>query len=95
MNKEQTIRFLEHLGIDTTGTFEPERYILEIESSDDFSRYYTLFDDNEDWDCTLSDTGSITNQYSTILSYVGDGYKVSLNANYVDDYYSLVLEEIE
>lgn len=91
MNKEKAIAFLEKLGIDTAGVFEPERYILEIDNSDDYARYYTVLDQEEGLD--LIDVSSMSTEYSTSLAYKGGGYKISLNANFTDDYYTLTLEE--
>ena len=35
MNKEKLFSFLDDLGIDKTGKFEKERYVLELEDSDE------------------------------------------------------------
>lgn len=91
MNKEKAIAFLNELGIDTTGVFEPQRYILEIENSDEYSKYYTILDQDDEMD--LIDASSMSGEYSTVLTYKGNDYKISLNANFTDDYYTFVMEE--
>lgn len=92
MNKEEVISLLNRLGIDTTGKFEPARYILQIPDSDEYSRYYTLLDQEEDFE--LSETSSMSEEFATVLTYTNDKYKIRLNANFIDDYYTFTVEEL-
>jgi hypothetical protein len=91
MDKDKAINFLNKIDVDTTGSFEPQRYILEIDNSDDYSYYYTLLNSIEDLE--LVDTSSMSTEYATVLKYKDDDYTISLNANFIDDYYTFVLEE--
>ena len=91
MNKERVISFLENLGIDTTGKFTDKRYTLELDNSDDYARYYTILDHADD--LGLVDVSSMAEEYATVLTYSNDKYKVKLNANLEDDYYTLTVED--
>lgn len=93
MNKEKLANFLEDLGIDETGEIDQNRYVLQLEGSDEYARYYTILDHCEDLE--LSDTSSMSEEFATVLTYVNDDYKVKLNANFEDDYYTFTVEEIE
>lgn len=93
MNKEEVISFLNKVGIDTTGKFTKDRYLLPIQDSDEYSRYYTILDQYDGLE--LSDTSSMTMEVAAALTYTNDKYKVRLNANFTDDYYNLTVEEIK
>lgn len=92
MNKEEVISFLNQLDIDTTGEFDDRRYVLRIPDSDEYSRYYTILDHYDDLE--LSDTSSMSEEFATVLTYVNDKYKVKLNANFEDDYYTFTVEDL-
>ena len=92
MNKEKVISLLNRLGIDTTGKFESNRYVLEIPNSDDYSKYYTILDHEDDFE--LSDASSMSQEFATVLTYVNKDYKIRLNANFTDDYYTFTVEEL-
>ena len=92
MNKEKLFSFLDDLGIDKTGKLEKERYVLELEDSDEYSRYYTILDHTDDLD--LNDTSSMSEEFATVLTYTNDEYKIKLNANFNDDYYTFTAEDL-
>lgn len=91
MNKEKVTSFLEDLDLDMTGKFTDRRYTVTLDNSDDYARYYTILDHADNLE--LSDTSSMSQEFATVLTYVNDDYKVKLNANFVDDYYTLTVEE--
>ena len=92
MNKTKLFSYLDALGIDKTGELEPDRYILKLEDSDEYSRYYTILDQEDDLE--LSDTSSMSQEFATVLTYTSEDYKLKLNANFVDDYYTFTVEEL-
>lgn len=92
MNKDNVISFLQDLGVSEKGKFEPERYILNIKDSDEYAKYYTILDQYDDLE--LSDDSSMSQEYATVLTYKNEDFKVSLNANFDDDYYTFVVEEL-
>ena len=92
MNKAKLFSYLDNLGIDKTGKLESDRYILKLEDSDEYSRYYTILDQEEDLE--LSDTSSMSQEFATVLTYTSEDYRLKLNANFVDDYYTFTVEEL-
>ena len=92
MNKAKLFSYLDNLGIDKTGKLESDRYVLKLEDSDEYSRYYTILDQEEDLE--LSDTSSMSQEFATVLTYVNEDYKLKLNANFIDDYYTFTVEEL-
>ena len=92
MNKTKLFSYLDNLGIDKTGKLESDRYVLKLEDSDEYSRYYTILDQEEDLE--LSDTSSMSQEFATVLTYVNEDYKLKLNANFIDDYYTFTVEEL-
>lgn len=93
MNKEKVMEFLGDLDIDTSGKFTDLRYTLQLDDSDDYARYYTILDQDEDLE--LSDTSSMSQEFATVLTYTNDDFKVKLNANFDDDYYTLTVEDAD
>ena len=92
MNKAKLFSYLDNLGIDKTGKLESDRYVLKLEDSNEYSRYYTILDQEEDLE--LSDTSSMSQEFATVLTYTSEDYKLKLNANFVDDYYTFTVEEL-
>ena len=92
MNKAKLFSYLDDLGIDKTGKLESDRYVLKLEDSDEYSRYYTILDQEEDLE--LSDTSSMSQEFATVLTYTSEDYRLKLNANFVDDYYTFTVEEL-
>ena len=93
MNKTKLFSYLDNLGIDKTGKLESDRYVLKLEDSDEYSRYYTILDQEEDLE--LSDTSSMSQEFATVLTYTSEDYRLKLNANFVDDYYTFLKSQHE
>lgn len=91
MDKEKITNFLKSLGISTEGGFKGNRYIVELKDSDEWARYYSVFSENPDFE--LSEASSMSQEFASVITYVSDEYKVGLNANFDDNYYTLSLEE--
>lgn len=91
MNKETVIKMLDELGLDTTGKFDEHRYIVQLEDSDEYARYYTKLDNAEN--LHLLDASSISEEYANVLTYSNGDFRFSLNANFDDNYYTLSVEE--
>lgn len=91
MNKENVISFLEDHNIDSSGKFTDSRYTLELSDSDEYARYYTILDHSDDLD--LNDASSMSEEFATVITYTNIDYKVRLNANFTDDYYTLTVED--
>ena len=44
MNHDKVKELLSDIGIDDTGKYKDNKYIIELDGSDEFARYYTLLD---------------------------------------------------
>ena len=93
MDQNKLKDLLDEIGIKDEGTMKKDRYIIELKNSDEFSKYYTLLDSCDELE--LSDTSSMSQEFATVLSYYSPDFKVSLNANFNDDYYTFMVEEIK
>lgn len=93
MDQNKLESLLDQIGIYDKGTMKKDRYIIELKNSDEFSKYYTLLDSCDDLE--LSDTSSMSQEFATVLSYYSPDFKASLNANFADDYYTFVVEELK
>lgn len=93
MNKEEVIKLLDDLGLDPTGEFDEHRYVVQLEDSDEYARYYTKLDEAADFQ--LVDASSISAERVNVLTYSDDTYKLKLSANFDDDYYTLSVEGVK
>lgn len=91
MDQNKLKDLLDEIGIKDEGKMEKDRYIVKLKNSDEFSKYYTLLDSCDYLD--LSDSSSMGGEFATVLSYYVSDFRVSLNANFIDDYYTFVVEE--
>lgn len=91
MNKEEVIKLLDDLGLDPTGDFDEHRYVVQLEDSDEYARYYTKLDEANDLE--LIDSSSVSAEFINVLTYSDDKYTFKLSANFNDDYYTLSVEE--
>lgn len=91
MDKEKVIKFLESLGISTEGEFDENRYIVELKDSDEWARYYSVLAENPDFE--LSEASSMSQEFASVITYVSDEYRIGLNANFDDNYYTISVEE--
>lgn len=97
MNLEKIKQVLKDIGIEKKeGVIKkkegkPDIFVIELDDSDEYAKYYTLFDKYEK--SQLKNEGSMASEFSTILTYVIPNYKIMLNANFNDDYYAIILKE--
>ena len=83
--------FAKQLGFKKPGTVKHNKYIIELTDSDEYAKYYTILDHS---DLELTDTSSMSSEFANVLVYKNDEYKVTLNANFTDNYYTVVVEEL-
>lgn len=93
MNKDKLDDILYELDFDDIGELANNKYTIVLNNSDDYAYYYTLLDHNENID--LVDSSSVSTEYLNVVTYEGDDYKVSLNANFNDDYYNVTIEDLK
>lgn len=94
MDKEKIDEILEELDFDKVkGEMRDNKYTITLDDSDEYAYYYTLLDSNDD--LNLSDASSVSTEYLSIISYEGEDFKVSLNAYYDKDIYTVTIEDLK
>lgn len=81
--------FAKKLGIDYPGEVVNNKYVIPLMDSDEYSRVYTLLDKSDLVDLDTSST-LVTDKVSE-LQYFNDTFTVKLDANFVDDFYRVVI----
>lgn len=86
--------FLNKIGINDSGYFGKDKsYIIDIESSDDYNKYYAklskneLLEENED--------SSIMSIHISNVMFISDNFSLNLIADFDQDIYKLVVTELE
>lgn len=93
MERSKLEDILEELDIEDIGELKNNAYKIVLKNSDEYAYYYTLLDHNENLD--LVDTSSVSTENVNVITYDGYDYKVSLNANFNDNYYNLIIEDLD
>lgn len=93
MDKEKLISFLNGVEVDSTGEIGETKYILQLKDSDEWARYYTILNSNEELE--RSEDASMAEEHASVLTYKSNDYKIRLNANFDENYYTLSVEELE
>lgn len=93
MTTDKAKEILKDLSIDKNGNLKDNKYVIELTDSEEYAYYYSLLDHEEN--LILSDSSSVSSEYITSVSYDGYDFSVSLNANFNDNYYNIVIEDQE
>lgn len=93
MDKNKLDDILYELDFDDIGELKNNKYTITLNNSDDYAYYYTLLDHNENLD--LIDASSVSTEYLNVITYEGNDYKVSLNANFNSNYYNVTIEDLK
>lgn len=94
MDKEKIDGILKNLNFDKVeGELRNNKYTITLNDSDEYAYYYTLLDSNSD--LSLSDASSVSTGYLSIISYEGEDFKVSLNAYYDKNIYTVTIEDLK
>lgn len=81
--------FAKQLGIEEPGELIGNKYVIPLMNSDEYSKIYTILDKSDLVDLDGSST-LVTDKVSE-LKYIGDEFTVKLDANFVDDFYRVVI----
>lgn len=90
-NKLDDILYL--LDFDDIGELKDNKYTIKLNDSNDYAYYYTLLDQNENLD--LVDSSSVSTEFLNVITYEGDDFKVSLNADFNKNYYNVTIEDLD
>ena len=93
MTQDKLDDILYELDFDDIGELKNDKYTIVLNDSDDYAYYYTLLDHNENID--LVDSSSVSTEFLNVITYEGNDYIVSLNANFNDNYYNVTIEDLK
>lgn len=93
MTQDKLGDILYELDFDDIGELANDKYTIVLNDSDDYAYYYTLLDHNENID--LVDSSSVSTEFLNVITYEGNDFKVSLNANFNDNYYNVTIEDLK
>lgn len=82
-------KFAQQLGIKHPGELVNDKFIIPLMNSDEYSQVYTLLDKSDLVD--LDPYSTLVTEKVSELTYIGDEYSVKLDANFMDDFYRVVI----
>ena len=83
--------FAKKLGIEQPGELVNGKFIIPLMNSDEYSQVYTKLDKSDLVD--LDGSSTLVTEKVSELKYVGDEFTVKLDANFVDDFYRVVISK--
>jgi len=79
------------LGFSQEGETKGKSYVIRLKDSNDYSRAYTLLDKS---DLTELDGDAISlDVEKSTISYVSEGYRITLDADFDKDVYTVTIKE--
>lgn len=93
MTKEKVDDILYELDFDDVGELKNNKYTITLNNSEDYAYYYSILDHNENLD--LVDSSSVSTEFLNVCTYEGADFKVSLNADFNNDYYNVTIEDLK
>ena len=88
---ENIIKYtLDKLNFNKQGVWSGDKYVINLEDSNEFSRLYTALDKCEDADLDIE--SMVMSDSSSIIVYLTDDLDITLKANFDEDKYYLILE---
>lgn len=87
-------QLLNNIGITKEGHYGKDQvYIIDIEDSDEYGKFYTLLDKSKFVD-ELEDSTLLT-IHSASVSYANEHFQLTLLADFDEDLYKLVVRELK
>ena len=83
---------LEKLNISNQGNLTGKTYVMNLDDSDDFGKYYSLIDKNSAVE--YQEENSSLNLMGATLIYTLDNFLITLYADYDEDEYKLVIKDL-
>lgn len=84
-------QLLKDLNITKQGKMNGDKYIIQLDNSDEFSRMYTVLDKYEGAD--LDPEEMVMSSSSSIMIYLTDDFDITLKADFDKDTYQMIIEE--
>lgn len=86
-------QLLKEIGINETGTYTSDgSYVVDIKDYNLYGRYFSLLE-NSDLVEESQDTTQIT-IHTTNITYVSDKYQITLQADFEEDLYKIIMKKI-
>lgn len=83
---------LEKLNIPNQGNLTGKTYVMNLDDSDDYGKYYSLIDKNSAVE--YQEENSSLNLMGATLIYTLDNFLITLYADYDEDEYKLVIKDL-
>lgn len=83
---------LEKLSIPNQGNLTGKTYVMNLDDSDDYGKYYSLIDKNSAVE--YQEENSSLNLMGATLIYTLDNFLITLYADYDEDEYKLVIKDL-
>lgn len=90
MTEERAIKICRELEIEDRGRMKNGKYVIELNDSEEYAYYYSLLDYS---DLDLIDSSSVSTEFVNVLTYKGEDYIISLNSDFNENYYCLIIED--
>ena len=91
MDKEKLNKLLSDLNLVGKGKEVGNKYVITMDRSDDFSRYYTMLDKYEGAD--LDPEGQVMSDNSIVMKFLTDDFDITLKGDLEQDVYNMVIED--
>lgn len=85
--------FVKSLGIMEPGSFEGDKYVVELADSNAYAKAFTILDKSDKVD--LDGDSTLVSPKVGELLFLSDDYDIRLVANYKDDIYKIIVEKGE
>ena len=87
-------KFLRSIGINKVGTYgKNDSYIIDLNDSDEFGKVFSTLDNNEELEY-MDENNLLTVSNATMIYRYKDQYQVQLIADFNNDAYKLVVNEL-
>lgn len=87
-------KFLRSIGINKVGTYgKNDSYVVDLNDSDEFGKVFSTLDNNEELEY-MDENNLLTVSNATMIYRYKDQYQVQLIADFNNDAYKLVVNEL-
>lgn len=85
--------FLKKLGIDEIGYYKDKTYIIDLDNDTQFSKIYSKLEKSDL--IGPDDDYQAINLFESNIKYYNEDYEITLSANFENDTYKVIVEEVE
>lgn len=89
--EEKMDEFLKGIGIEETGRYDGDKYVVDLPDSDAWSRAHTLLAKSGKAD--LDGDSVLVSMKASDETFLSDDYDIRIVANFEDDVYKIIVEE--